>query len=91
MSDGGNEAREKGRGRSYDSGLRYNVMFDSVADGITVTDLDGVIIDLNEASRIMNRCKSKEDLIGKPAFELISPEDRARAGENLQKTLREGA
>ena len=69
---------------------KLRLMFESLAEGITVTDLDGKIVQMNEAVVNMHGYDNKEELIGRSAFELIAEKDRARAMENLKRTLREG-
>ena len=66
-------------------------MFESVTDGITVTDLDGVITDVNERVVQMHGVGSKDKMLGKSAFEVIAPRDRERAMVNMQKTTVEGS
>ena len=69
---------------------KFRLMFDSVTDGITVTDLSGTIVELNEATVKLHGYSSKEEMIGLSAFVLISERDRVRAAENLRRTLSEG-
>jgi len=59
-------------------------------DAITVTDLEGNIIECTEQAWKMYRSSSREDFIGKNAFELIAERDRERARESLRKTLNLG-
>ena len=66
---------------------KLRLMFESVAEGITITDLDGKIVEANEAVVRLHGYDSKEELIGQSSFELIARKDRARAMENLKMTL----
>jgi PAS domain S-box-containing protein len=66
-------------------------IFASSPDAITVTDLDGSITDCNQATLDLHGYSSKEELIGKSAFELIANKDHKRAMENLKKTLEQGS
>ncbi|MCJ7766861.1 PAS domain S-box protein [Candidatus Bathyarchaeota archaeon] len=52
-----------------------------------VTDLNGNIIECNQATLKLHEYSSKEELIGKNAFELIAKKDHQKAMENLKKTL----
>jgi hypothetical protein len=61
-------------------------ILDSSPDAITVTDLNGNIIECNQATSMLHGFKKKE-LIGKNALELFSPKDLERAKESLKKTL----
>ena len=69
---------------------KLRLMFESVTDGITVTDLEGKIVQVNDAALRMPGYDSKEELIGHSAFEFIAKKDHARASENLKRTLEEG-
>ena len=65
-------------------------ILDSSPDAITVTDLNGNIIECNQAtSKIYGSLKT--ELIGKNALELFSPKDRKKAKDNLKKTLELGS
>jgi len=66
-------------------------IFAASPDAITVTDLNGNIIECNQATLDLHGCPSKEDLIGKGAFEFIAKKDHKRAMENLKKTLEHGS
>jgi PAS domain S-box-containing protein len=69
---------------------KIRAMFESMTDGITFGDLQGNIVDSNEATVRMHEFESKEELIGRSAFEFIAESDQARALETLQKTLATG-
>jgi PAS domain S-box-containing protein len=70
---------------------KLRIMFESVTDGITVTDMNGVITDANERTMEIHRFGSKEELLGKNAFDFITSFDHERAMVNMQRTLEEGA
>jgi PAS domain S-box-containing protein len=63
-------------------------MFDSVSDGIAVSDLNGIISKVNEGLVRMLGMNSKDELLGKDHFELIPQhyhrEVRARMEEGLK-------
>lgn len=63
----------------------------SSPDAITVSDLKGNIINCNQATLDLHDFSSKEELIGKDSFILISPKDRRRALENMKRVFQEGA
>ncbi len=69
---------------------KLRLMFESVTEGITITDLNGNVVDTNETTARMHGYDSKEQLIGRSAFELIAEGDHTRATENLKKTLEQG-
>jgi len=66
------------------------LMYESMGEGITVSDLDGNIVQVNEAVTRMHGFDNKGELIGRSAFELIAKKDRARAMENLKRALEDG-
>jgi PAS domain S-box-containing protein len=66
-------------------------VIDSSPDNITISDLNGNIIDCNQVTADMHGFSKKEDIIGKNALELIAPKDHEKAMEHLKKTLELGA
>lgn len=69
---------------------KLKLMFDSVTDGITVMDLNGIITDTNDSAIQIYGYDSKDGILGKSVFELITADDCDKAMENLKKTLVEG-
>jgi len=65
-------------------------IFAASPDAITVSDLNGNVIECSEQSVKAYGSSSKEELMGKSAFELIAKRDHQRAMENLKKTLEQG-
>ncbi|MEX2725609.1 MAG: nitrogen regulation protein NR(II), partial [Candidatus Freyarchaeota archaeon] len=63
----------------------------SSPDAITVTDLDGNLIECNQAALDLHGFSSKEEVIGQSAFKYISEKDRERAKRNMIKTLIQGS
>jgi PAS domain S-box-containing protein len=59
-------------------------------DGIAITDLEGRIIEVNEATLKLHGIDNREDLIGRLALELIAPEDREMVTEKMTTALAEG-
>lgn len=69
---------------------KLKTMLESIPEGITVTDLEAKILQVNEAVIRLHGYNHKDELIGQNAFNLISPEDHNRARENMKRTLEEG-
>jgi len=69
---------------------KLRLMFDSIADGLTVTDLNGNMIETNEAAVRLHRFDSKEDMLSRNGIELIAEEDRKRCFENAMRAAKEG-
>jgi two-component system NtrC family sensor kinase len=65
-------------------------MFESVTDGISVIDLDGVITEVNQRMVEIHEFNSKEDLIGKNAMELVVPREYERIAANMKQAIKQG-
>jgi len=76
--------------KAIENEAKLGLVFAASPDAITVTDLNGNIIECNQAKLDMEGYSSKEELIGKSAFEVIAKKDHKRAMENLKKTLEQG-
>jgi PAS domain S-box-containing protein len=59
-------------------------------DAITVTDLEGNIVECTEQAWKTYHSPSRADLIGKNAFELIVERDRDRARSSMEEVLNNG-
>jgi PAS domain S-box-containing protein len=59
-------------------------------DGIAITDIDGTVLDVNEAALKMYGSNDKSDLIGINAFELVVPEEREKALAGIKEMLEKG-
>ena len=57
---------------------------------MTVCDLDGAITYVSGQTLQLHGYSSESELLGRSAFDLIGPRDRAKAMLNLQKTLKQG-
>ncbi|UCH90243.1 MAG: PAS domain-containing sensor histidine kinase [Thermoplasmata archaeon] len=69
---------------------KLQIMFESIPEGMTFSDLEGNILEMNEAALNLAGFDSKDEIIGKSAFELISEKEHPKAREFLQKTFLEG-
>ncbi len=69
---------------------KLHVIFDSITEGITITDLTGTITDVNEAAVRMGGFSDREQQIGRNGLEFVAPKDRARAIEEVTRVLAEG-
>jgi len=80
--------------RMYEEVMRseekLRLTFDSVRQGILVTDTEGRIVDANMAVVRMHGFECVEELIGLDIYQLIVGDDRERARENMQKTFEGG-
>jgi PAS domain S-box-containing protein len=82
--------RRQGEEALRDSEEKLQRMFESVADGITVSDLNGVIIDANERASQVLGTDSKEELLGKSQFEFIPQHYHREARARMQQGLERG-
>jgi len=70
---------------------KLNAILESSPEAITITDLDGNIVECNQAATHAYGDQSKENLIGKNALEFIAKKDREKAIQNLKKTIGQGS
>jgi two-component system NtrC family sensor kinase len=69
---------------------KLRVILESIPQGVTVTDLEGKILEVNNAVLRLHGYNKRQKLIGRNAFELIAEEGHARATASLKKTLETG-
>lgn len=84
------EERTRAEKALYESEEKFRNIFESSPNAITVTDLDGNIIECNQAMLELHGFPSKDDVIGINAFDLIAKKDHDRAIENIKRTMGEG-
>ncbi|MFP3974639.1 MAG: PAS domain S-box protein [Chloroflexota bacterium] len=65
-------------------------MFESVADAMTVANLDGTIIKVNQRSVEMFGFNARDEMLGSSAVERIAPQDRERVADHVRKAIKEG-
>jgi PAS domain S-box-containing protein len=85
-----NETKEQLISELEDSQEQLHTIFESVSDGVAVSDLELRITDINETGLRMFGYDDKEKLIGQSGLELISPKDHARAMVEMRSTLEQG-
>ncbi len=69
---------------------KLRLMFESLALGVVVSDLNGKILQVNEAKVRMHGYDNKEELIGRSYLETMAEKDHARAIENRRQRLEHG-
>jgi PAS domain S-box-containing protein len=69
---------------------RLRAIFVSSPDGIMINDLNGNVIDCNEAALELGGYSSARCVIGKNAIEFLAEKDRSKALENLRKMSEQG-
>jgi PAS domain S-box-containing protein len=65
-------------------------MFESVTDAISVIDLNGIITEVNQRTVEMHGFASRDELLGRSAFELVAPRDYERVATNMRRAIKEG-
>jgi PAS domain S-box-containing protein len=65
-------------------------MFESVTDGISVVDLNGIIAEVNQRMVEMHGFKSRDELLGRNALELVAPRDHERIAANMRRAVKQG-
>ena len=83
--------RKRAEAALRESEGRYRALVETSPDGITLSDLNGNIVMANQETAAMHGFASVEEMVGNGAFDLIAPEDRPRALENVRKTLEMGS
>lgn len=73
-----------------DSEEKLRIIFASLPDGVTVTDMNGTIVEENEAGIKMSGFASKDQVIGLNGFDFIASSDRDRALADLPKIFETG-
>jgi PAS domain S-box-containing protein len=66
-------------------------IFESVTDGISVLDLEGIITEANQRTVEMHGFGSKNELLGKSVFELLAPHEQTKLAADLKQAVKEGA
>ena len=82
--------RKKTERRLVKSEQWFRMLIETSPEVVTATDMEGRITYVSPRTLELHGFKSSEELIGKSALNLISPEDHERAMKNLQATLRDG-
>jgi PAS domain S-box-containing protein len=78
------------RKRTEEELLRLSNAVSMSTDSIVISDLNGTIVDVNEATVKMYGAENKNELIGKSSFDLIVPEERERALAFAKEALQKG-
>jgi PAS domain S-box-containing protein len=69
---------------------KLRTIFETISDGITLSDLSGRIVDVNKKILQLNAISRKEDALGKNIFNFVSPRSQQKAREGFEKCLKEG-
>jgi len=83
--------RRKAEEALKDSEEMLRNVFAASPNAIIVTDLNGNIVDCNQATVDLHGYQSREGLIGKNVLEFVAKKDHKKAIENLKKTFEQGS
>jgi PAS domain S-box-containing protein len=70
---------------------KLRAILSSSPDAITVFDLSGNVVELNQAALKLHGFSTREEAIGKNSFEFVSPQHQQRAREVFENTLKKGS
>ena len=73
-----------------ESKAKLESIFESSPHAICVGDLEGIIVDCNQAMLDMHEFKTKDELLGRSVFNVVAESDLPWARKHLEKTLNEG-
>ena len=82
------EAQTKESLRETEQKLR--IIFDTLAAGITITDLKGNIVEMNKGALHLHGFSSRNEVVGRSGQELIAEKDRGRALQRWVNNLEKG-
>jgi|GEM_PF-6170109 len=68
----------------------YKAILRASPDAITLTDMNGILTDCSTKACELYGCLDPFELIGKNSFELIVPDEHAKAVRGLERTLKDG-
>jgi diguanylate cyclase (GGDEF)-like protein/PAS domain S-box-containing protein/putative nucleotidyltransferase with HDIG domain len=70
---------------------KFRLVFESIEDLLLVMDLEGIIVEVNEATLHIFGYRSKDELIGRNSAELVATKDRGRVIKNALKIIEQGS
>ncbi|MBN1221586.1 MAG: PAS domain S-box protein, partial [Anaerolineae bacterium] len=73
-----------------ESAERIRAVFEGVVDGVVVTNLQGEILDCNEAAVLLLGRDSREELLGHNSIEMIVEDERPQVLEEVREALEIG-
>jgi PAS domain S-box-containing protein len=68
---------------------KFRIVFESIEDAITVTDLSGKVLDVNRAALRIFGFEDKEEVIGQEGFRFIAEKSREKAMDDMMKLFEE--
>jgi len=84
-------ARKKAEEALRQSEEKLRMMFQGVAEGVVLSDMKGVITDVNQAMLAIFGLKSRDDMVGRRNIDFIAPEDWDKVRLARERTVEQGA
>jgi PAS domain S-box-containing protein len=84
------EKKKKKKAEAKDWKEMYKSLVKASPDAVTMTDLEGKIIDVSQHTLELHGFSRSDELLGKKAFALIAPSDRKKAARNMELTFKTG-
>jgi len=81
------EERLRGEEELRDSEEKLRVIFESMSEGVVITDLKGIIVNVNQALLSMSGL-SREELVGQDGLRLLSTKDRDKTIDIGERVLK---
>lgn len=69
---------------------KFRSLVKASPNAVTVSDLEGRILEVSQKTLELHRFNREKDLVGRNAMELIAPEEHARARKQMERLLEEG-
>jgi len=76
--------------RLGESNEKLERMYDSLADGVTVTDYQGRITEINGRAVSLHGYSNRREMIGSSAYNFVAPFDHKRMRQNINNALLKG-
>jgi len=81
------EKRKKTEDNLRDSEERLRAIFTSSPNPIDIFDLNGNVIEINNAAMKLHGFSKKEEIVGKSSFDYVTPRDRQHAMKMFKRVL----
>jgi PAS domain S-box-containing protein len=69
---------------------RFSAAVRASIDGVVMSDLEGRIVELNDAALRFYGADTESDLIGKSSLDVVPPQEREKIAENMREVVKKG-
>jgi hypothetical protein len=81
--------RKRAEEELRDSEEKLRIIFESIGDGIIVTNLEGIIIQTNEAAAKLGGWSDKSKLIGMSGFDFVADKEQSKLVTDMIRALKQ--